>query len=617
MENNGLPPQSAVAPESALKSLLAASWESTRNERGRFFLFVVLFIIAYSIDLVTPWAIGYILGVFVTSGFTEAAFNQAATGVGIYVALKFAYLLAHHYARFQQIRVAYSARMHTLNKLFGAFMNYPLSWHVRHHSGDSLSKLHRSAGAIENCIGTYVWQVIEGVVKIVFAGIAIFALDIGVALNVLIMSALSILFMVLFNKRLVQRIRRNNAFNDKLNRMCVDQLFNIVTVKTLSLETHAKKQISKLRDEGALYIRKIAKYGELKWGSVGMGYSLVIGSSLLIYFYHHTFPQKVFDIAQVYVLLNYLDRVFQAIGSFTGYYSGFVEASTAYEDATRIVQGQSEIKALPQPILLRPDWKELSIENLNFAYSLDQHAGMKNVAFSMKNGDKIALVGPSGGGKSTLLKLLGGLLEAQSGRGIVDGKEDVSLSVVNASSLLIPQEPEIFSESFRYNLTFDEHFDELELLRFLKLGRLESVLAKLKNGWDTSLEEKGLNLSVGEKQRVALVRGLLRAKFRPIILLDEPTSSLDPSTEKQIFLEFLQFFSDRTIITACHRLNIVPLFNRVMYVLDGRIMESGSFDELIRRGGYFAKAWEDYERNIKKAQESHKSASELEHDAQV
>ncbi len=584
---------------SAIKSLLWASWDATSGERARFFSFVILFTLAYTLDLLTPWAIGYILGIFVTQGFTEVAFQQACWGLSVFVGLKFLHIFFHHYARYQQIRVAYSARMQALNKIFSALVDYPLSWHVRHHSGDSLSKLHRSAGAIEGCIGTYVWQVIEGVVKTVFAGIAIITLDSLVAFNVLLMSAVSVGLMILFNKRLVNRIRKNNAFNDKVNRLLVDQFFNIVTVKTLNLERHAKHSIEKQKAEGARYIGKIAKYGELKWGSVGIGYSLVIGSSLLIYFYTHTFPTKAFDIAQVYVLLNYLDRVFQAIGSFTGYYSAIIEASTAYEDASRILDGQKSIVPPSSVSPLPNDWQRLEIKDLCYSYGRDQSGGVKNISLALKTGEKIALVGPSGGGKSTFLKILAGMLESEHGVLTVDGKLEAPISSVSKETLLIPQEPEIFADSFRYNITIDESFPEKELENFVRVGRLEQLLGQLKDGWNTNLAEKGLNLSVGQKQRVALIRGLLRAKNRKFILLDEPTSSLDPLTEKQIFLEIIQHFSDRTVITACHRLNIVPLFDRVLYIHEGRLLEDGKFDELIKRGGPFAIAWEDYQRNVK------------------
>ena len=164
-------------------------------------------------------------------------------------------------------------------------------------------------------------------------------------------------------------------------------------------------------------------------------------------------------------------------------------------------------------------------------------------------------------------------------------------------SLLIPQEPEIFSESVRYNLTLGQEFTLDQLQKAMEICRIDHLLKKLPDSWDSYLEEAGLNISVGERQRLALARGILRIHGKELLLLDEPTSSLDPMTEKQIFHGILSQFVDRVVITACHRLALVPLFDKIIYVRDGHIEEVGSFPELRSAGGAFAAAWEDYERN--------------------
>src|SRR5690606_33514124 len=175
------------------------------------------------------------------------------------------YNVCHHFGRYLQLGVAYEGRMETLEKVFATLLRFPLSWHVDHHSGENLSRLHRSAGAIDTTIGTYVWQIIEGLVKIIFASIAIFALDFWVAMNVVLMGIATILFMVMFNRRLVQSIRANNAFIDRVNRICVDYLFNVITVKSLNLEHNSIGYLKGQRDDGRKLNRRIIGFSELKW----------------------------------------------------------------------------------------------------------------------------------------------------------------------------------------------------------------------------------------------------------------------------------------------------------------------------------------------------------------
>jgi ATP-binding cassette, subfamily B, bacterial len=584
-----------------LVNLVRAVRDATAQERVRLFFFLLFFVLANVAELACPWAIGYALDPFVKEGFTDSAYNRAIRWVLILIGLRLAYALLHHSARYLQNTVAYRSKMYTLNKIFGTLLRFPLTWHVRNHSGENLSKLNRSTGAVEQTVATYLWQIIEGLVKVLFAGVAIIALDGTVALTVLGVSFITIFSMVYFNQHLSSAFRQNNRFLNRINRICIDYLYHMVTVKTLRLEHAAKKYLSVQEPEGLRYSKKISFFSELKWGSTTVGYALVIGLSLFVYFHNQKSLSRAFEVAEVYVLLSYLDRIFQAIGSFTAYYSGIIEASIAYEDGQHIVEQADILTPLvvPEPIIER-SWRALELSKVTFSYNIGERPGLKDVDFTIKRGDKVALVGPSGHGKSTLLKVLAGLLVPETYALESNLGTQLPLSDVASISLLIPQEPEIFSESLLYNLTMGQNFRGEEIDEITNLCRLEHVIKKLPFGLNTDLAEKGLNLSVGEKQRVAMARGLLRVEDRDILLLDEPTSSLDPFTEKEIFINLLDHYKQLTIITACHRLNLVPLFDKVVYVLNGRIEEIGTFQELIDSRGFFSKAWEEYQEHIQK-----------------
>lgn len=592
------PSSPATNTLSSVLALSKASWEATLGHRLRLTSFILLYVTAYSIDLLVPWAIGWILAVFVKNGVTEQALNESMRWILLYVFLKMAYAATHHLGRYYQGTTAYSARFKKLEEVFTAILSFPLKWHVSHHTGENLSKLNRSVGAIESVLSNYIWQIIDGVMKFFAASLLLFALDAQVALTVLIMGAITVMVMIMFNARLTKNIRKNNRFYDKLNRTCVDYLSNIITVKTLHLERPALRYLTAQRGDGLRISRKTWKYQELKWGTIAVGYSLVMGTSLYLYFGNRRALGTAFDVAQVYVLLNYLDRIFAAIGSFTGYYGGIIEAATAYDDASSVLK---ESHALAPQLLsgnLRSkEWQVINLKNLSFSYG-GTHSNLSDLSISIKRGEKIALVGPSGGGKSTLLKVFAGMLTPQQGAASTDTGLEIRFDDIAQVSLLVPQEPEIFSESVRFNINFDQDFSKDEMQRAVEICRIDHILEKLPNGWDSPLEEAGLNISVGERQRLALARGILRVPGKEILLLDEPTSSLDPLTEKQIFTGILHEFRELCVITACHRLALVPLFDTVVFVKDGRIEEIGSFAELRASGRGFAAAWSDYERTV-------------------
>jgi len=275
-----------------------------------------------------------------------------------------------------------------------------------------------------------------------------------------------------------------------------------------------------------------------------------------------------------------------------------IEASIAYEDATDILSQAAALPKRSSITALRSEWQGVAINNISFSYVPGEPGGLHDLKMMLTRGEKIALVGPSGGGKSTLLKVLGGVIAPHHAQIYSDIGREVPVEDLADRSLLVPQEPEVFSETLYYNLTMGERMNSDEINKVIGLCRLERVVEKLPHGIHSFLAENGRNLSVGEKQRVALARGLLRLARKEILLLDEPTSSLDPATERLIFERILNEFKERTVLTACHRLNLMPLFDKIAYVAGGRIEEMGHFEELRRSGGLFQKAWDEYEQGV-------------------
>lgn len=576
--------------------LLRGAWSASEGIRPRLFLFMGLFILAYTLDLLTPWALGYMLGALVSGGATPESLATANLALMGYLGLRLAYYACHHLARYIQQTSSFLAKMQVMQHFFTRILSLPLNWQVQHHSGEKLNRLHRAAGAVDAAIGTYTWQFIEGVTKLLFATVAIFALDALVAFSVVGMGLITVLMIVFFNRKLVRAVRENNHFFDRMNQIVVDFFANIITVKSLNIEPHAKQYLDQQRAQGAAINRRILRLSEAKWASVGLGYTMVIGIALLIYLRNHPGLQGALEVTQIYVLLNYLDRIFQAVGSFTAYYSGVIESATAYEDAAKIEQAVTALVPTSVAPTL-PLWNEIEVRDVYFSYGGGSADPLVVPSLRFRRGEKIALVGPSGGGKSTLLKVLSGIVIPEQGHLLVD-KTQLSLSALYANTLILPQEPEVFSETMLFNMQLGEEFTQGELDFFASLCRLEDVINKIPGRWQGALAESGMNLSLGERQRIAVARGLLRARRKNLLLLDEPTSSLDPVNEKQLFHGVLHHFADRTVITACHRLALVPLFDRIIFLKRGKIVEQGTFNELLALGGEFTYAWDRYREKI-------------------
>lgn len=222
---------------------------------------------------------------------------------------------------------------------------------------------------------------------------------------------------------------------------------------------------------------------------------------------------------------------------------------------------------------------------------------------------KVALIGESGSGKSTLLALLRGLHDPLPGTSVtVDDKWPASLGHISSTVTLFPQEPEIFENTILYNLTLGLSFSREEVMKACDEAGFTDVLQKLPQGLDTMIQEKGVNLSGGQRQRLALARGILAAQNSEIILMDEPTSSVDPRTEKLIYANMFEAFKGKLIISSLHRLHLLTQFDYIYILRNGQVVDQGSFDDLNRYSLVFQEMWLHQRADV---QPEHASYSQL------
>lgn len=231
----------------------------------------------------------------------------------------------------------------------------------------------------------------------------------------------------------------------------------------------------------------------------------------------------------------------------------------------------------------------IELKNVSFGYDVNQV--INDLSLVIDQGTSIALVGESGSGKSTIIKLLMGLIKPDDGKVLVDGVDlgKVSLNSYYDHVSYVSQEVPIFDGTLRENLVFDKNVSDEEIIEVLKLVSLEQFYLKLQNGLDTELGEKGIKLSGGEKQRVALAR--LFFEDTKIIILDEATSALDNITEKKVMNSIFEKLSNRTVIMIAHRLESIKDVDEVLVLKDAEIVERGLYDELLQREGYFTKLY--------------------------
>ena len=295
---------------------------------------------------------------------------------------------------------------------------------------------------------------------------------------------------------------------------------------------------------------------------------------------------------------EYLRRIGDSFYNFAGLYGTTVQQVADLESADPLFESHKQMAGVSSSGEMPRKWNEVEVRDLYFTYADDKQRihHLENVAVDLTKGKAIAFVGESGSGKSTLLNLLRGLQPADRVRVLCDESPlPDQLRHLSHVTTLLPQDPEIFSDTIRFNITFGLGATDEEIENAIRVARFESVLSRLPNGLETNISEKGVNLSGGEKQRLALARGLFFAKDSDVVLLDEPTSSVDQRNERLIYKNILREFKGACIVSSIHKLNLLDLFDYIYVFADGRVAEQGTLSQLLAINGHLSSLWQKVE----------------------
>jgi ABC-type bacteriocin/lantibiotic exporter with double-glycine peptidase domain len=291
------------------------------------------------------------------------------------------------------------------------------------------------------------------------------------------------------------------------------------------------------------------------------------------YLYTNAKPGVAFPLGGMVALIGFVTQFSVAYNMFVLQYSNVVQFYSDVNAANMINSGNMGKKGKDPVPGLPASWKMIEINNLSFSYGDQDRMVLSSVALKLERGKNIALLGHSGAGKSTILSLLRGLYSPDPEVSlIVDEEKKADWEAIAEETTLFPQNPEIFENTILFNLTMGLHFEEAEIVGACRAACIDDLIAGLPDGRNTLMQEKGLNISGGQKQRLALARGLLASKNSNILLLDEPTSSVDKLTELDIYRNIIAFAKNKIVISTTHNPDLLGLFDQCLMVKGGKIV---------------------------------------------
>lgn len=578
-------------------------WKYAGTNRRSVLLYLCMFVTANGIFFFEPLVIAYILNTIQTQGITAASMPLLFGALGVRVLIEVVFWSLHGPARVIENKNAFVVRSNYKKHLLEGVMAFPMDWHNDHHSGDTIDKVEKGTAALYRYSGD-TFQLIESVVKLLSSYFALVYFDLSASYIVLFMVTITVIFILQFDKVLVKQYQEIYGAENKVSAKVFDVISNITTVVILRIEKLVASAIYKeILKPFKLFVRNNV-VNEVKWFLVSFSSVLMTVWILGSYFYSHLLSGETVLIGTVFALYGYITRITDLFFRFAYMYGDIVQQKAAVLNAELIANEFSAMKKVRE-IALGRQWQSLAISNLSFAYPSAKKGQLhlNKVSLTINHGKRIAVIGASGSGKTTFLKIIRELYQPGSGQLELDGKLLTNgFKSISESIALIPQDPEIFSTTIRENITVGINHTDAYIKRFMDMACFTDVVGRLPHKLESFIFEKGVNLSGGEKQRLALARGLLASEDKQIILLDESTSSVDSKNELNIYRNIFKSFKDKTILASIHRLHLLNLFDEVYFFQSGKIIASGTLKQLLKQSPEFQDIWEKYHKVTKESE---------------
>ncbi|MFT5173625.1 MAG: ABC-type transport system involved in Fe-S cluster assembly fused permease/ATPase subunit [Gammaproteobacteria bacterium] len=466
-----------------------------------------------------------------------------------------------------------------------------LRFHVDRQTGGLSRTISRGVSAIEVLLRFSLFNIIPTLVEILLVFFILWAtLDIYIALVTITTVIVYIAYTMAVTEWRIKFRRQMNESDNQANTKAVDSLLNFETVKYFGNEEHeAQRYDLALRSYENAAIKSSQSLALL---NVGQALVISVGLTVVMLMTGNAIVAGTMTIGGFVMANTYLMQLYQPLGFFGFVYREIKQSLIDIEKMLDLLDVEHEVADAPDAHPLSLAGASVRFENVNFSYDARRPI-LKNVSFEVPAGKTVAFVGASGAGKSTISRLLYRFYDVGSGRVSIDGQDvrEVTQASLRAAVGIVPQDTVLFNDTIYYNISYGRPAaSPSEVEDAARLAQIHDFIMSLPDGYQSTVGERGLKLSGGEKQRVAIARTII--KNPAVLVLDEATSALDSRTEQAIQAKLRELSRGRTTLSIAHRLSTVVDADEILVMQHGTIVERGDHLALLARDGLYTKMWQ-------------------------
>jgi ATP-binding cassette subfamily B protein len=593
------PPEPVPERPVSLGALYGALWQHAAGARHLLLFAFVLLLASQLFKLAVPWLAGNAINLIQSGGLE--AMSEAARWLAMVFAAIVASWLLHGPGRILERNAALKVRERVSALLVGRLLAAPLSWHERHHSGETTHRVQQSTSALYDFAQSQ-FIYLQNTVRLVGPIVALWLISPLVGAVAMVGYGLIGLLITRFDRVMMRIAVDENRAERAYSATLVDVLGNVLSVLALRRGAGVARLIGERLVAVFGPLKKSIVLNEAKWCSVDLLASALWCVLVGVYAAEAAgvfgfggaaaggvaAAAGTIALGKVFMVYEYSQQAGGVITAIAAHFQSLARQRANYAAAEPLFTA-AQTAAAPSPSAgARTPWQTLALEGVRFTHGDARAATLALERLELVRGRRYALVGPSGGGKTTLLRLLAGLDAPTAGHLLLDGRIDTDMpGRLRALATLIPQQAEMFDGTLAENLLLGESAPSERIDAAVRAACADIVVEGLTDRLQTRVVEGGANWSGGQRQRLALARGVLAAEGASLLLLDEPTSSLDPETEARVYQRLFAHFADAALVSSVHRLHLLDRFDEVILMRAGRIEAVGRAWELAQTSALF------------------------------